>query len=484
MNHGPERDTQFPRGNALVIGDPSSIFPARFAEFFKQRGFRASIVTRSWGGGKETGGFQVLQSAQLNSVSATNRMPALEQALRRAEAAARHSEADRAQAALAGTGIDWCPSFVEGLLNGASLPPFVDTLRPAVILGQEAFANGLATALCRTAPRILMPWGGDIYYFAHMNSVSFEMVRRALTSVDLVLSGGQAGTRYLVNQYGVAPDHIYTFSWGIDTSLFRRASPGEREAFCLREGIPADAKIIVNARKFHPRWGSDLALEAFRTIVREEPQAYCFMVAGTLTETFSAAAREQVRAEGLDHRIRIFDRHVPDARIRELFSVADVFTSLVRTTDMRGSTILECSACGATPILSEVEEYRDMAATGLRALFVDVGNPQTILDALRACLSNEALRAEMARANRVFILRHEDRRKTLDAMFTAIEQRIAAWQPATTKTPAQPIKVIREILRPYRSVFEPSWFDRVSARAERRLESVKSKLRALRRLCD
>jgi hypothetical protein len=125
-----------------------------------------------------------------------------------------------------------------------------------------------------------------------------------------------------------------------------------------------------------------------------------------------------------------------------------------------------------------------MAATGLRALFVDVGNPQTILDALRACLSNEALRAEMARANRVFILRHEDRRKTLDAMFTAIEQRIAAWQPATTKTPAQPIKVIREILRPYRSVFEPSWFDRVSARAERRLESVKSKLRALRRLCD
>ncbi|MGD1098454.1 MAG: glycosyltransferase, partial [Bryobacteraceae bacterium] len=271
-----------PRGirNAFIIGDPASVFPCRFAEFFREGGVSASIVTRSWAGGDEAGGFPVLQSARHHSSPGTNWLPGLRESLRKVDEAARRTEATRAQAALAGTGINWNVSFVEGFLNAASIPAYVDTLQPSVLLGQEAFFYGLATALCRTAPRILMPWGGDIYYFAHQNSVSYEMVRRALTSVDLVLAGGEAGARYLVREYGVSPDRIHTFSWGIDTALFRKASPEERQTFCRRESLPPQVKIVVNARRFHPRWGCDIALEVFRQLVKEDPEAYCFMVAG------------------------------------------------------------------------------------------------------------------------------------------------------------------------------------------------------------
>lgn len=476
MNSSPKFEFAHGGRSAVLLGHPSSVFPQRFAEFFEKQAYQSAIVDRCWSGPRWVGsGIPALASTGGQS-ALTSRDRSLEKSLQRVEQAVAYREADRCRSVLSGTEIDWQPSFVNGLLNAVTIAPFVDGLRPTFVLGQEVFAYGLATALCRSAPKVLMPWGGDIYYFAHTSSVAFEMVRRALTSVDLILAGGDAGARYLVKTYGVSPERLHSFSWGVDTSQFRRALSEERQAFCLREGVPPQAKIIVNARRFHPRWGCDIALDAFRRIVKEDADVYCFMVGGGLSERHAPLAREQLRAEGLEARIRILDGHVPDAQIQELFSVADVFTSLLRTTDMRGSAILECAAAGAVPILSEVEEYRCMEASGLRALFVDVTKPETIMEALRRSVRDSALRLEVGCANREFILAHEDRAITFRSMLRSIEERIAGWRPEAAAILPEPVEVIRQIVAPYRAIFEPSTFRQASAKVAAMVHILKSRV--------
>jgi glycosyltransferase involved in cell wall biosynthesis len=291
-----------------------------------------------------------------------------------------------------------------------------------------------------------MPWGGDVFHFGETSSVAFEMVRWALNEVDLVVPNGMVVARKVVSRFGVPAERVKSVSWGINRRLFRRAPEEDRRAFCARHGVDPASLIIVNARRFAPYWGSDLALAAFLRLAKEDATLHFFALGGLGTESFVAEARKHISTEGLNHRIRIFDGHIPDGVVQELISVADIFTSLVHPHDARSYSILEGAAAGATPVLSDVTEYREMERLGFRALFIERLDAEAVAFAVRRAIQDPAMRAEIAAANQQYLEEHEDNERNMLRLLDLIANCPVRREERTRQGTQDALAVIAEII--------------------------------------
>jgi glycosyltransferase involved in cell wall biosynthesis len=396
----------------VIIGDPAHFCPQRMAGFWRSVGLEVAIVTRRWDGPSQLNdGTRILQSVDSETFSFREQLTSLYERWLRVERGLNLWERSRYRAAMGpAEQQDHQPSFADSLLQAASIPQFVSQLDPAFVFGQVAFTYGLATALCAVGPKVLMPWGGDIFSFAETNSVSFAMVQRALNGVDLVVPSGVVGARIVTDRFGVAREKVRAISWGVDRRLFRKASWDRRCRFCAENKIDPRSLIILNVRRLKPRWGCNLALEAFIQLAEQDESLHFFGLGGPGSEPFVAQARERISSKGLNRRIIIFDGPISDSAVQELVSMVDIYTSLVPVSlnDMRSASILEGAAAGATPVLSNIAEYREMERLGFRALFVKELQPEAIVATLIRAIEQPALRAEIAAANTHYLQIHED----------------------------------------------------------------------------
>jgi glycosyltransferase involved in cell wall biosynthesis len=286
-------------------------------------------------------------------------------------------------------------------------------MRPQFVCGQEVFAYGLATAFSRKVPRLLMPWGGDVYMYADTTTLASAVVRYALTHVDLVVPGSTLAREYLHDRFGVPMERMHCGGlWALDRSRFRRASDALRTEICARHGISPTALIVMNVRRFFPAWGADLAFEAFIRFAREHATVHFVMLGGNGTEALVSRARTVIAREGLSGRFTMFEGDLPLEECAALMAVSDICVSLMRERDMRPfASILEAVACGAVPILGDQEEYRLMEREGFQAIFCPPGDEDAVIGALRSYTASDALRDETSRRNFRYLDMHENGRE-------------------------------------------------------------------------
>jgi glycosyltransferase involved in cell wall biosynthesis len=469
---------------ALIIGDPAHFGPRRLAAFWRSLGLEVAIVTRRWKGPRQLeDGTKILQSFDSESSSLREQLSSLHKYWLRVEHGVNVWERSRYRRAMGPLEHrDYYPSFANSLVQAASIPQLVAQLDPAFVFGQEAFAYGLATALCTASPKVLMPWGGDIFSFAESSSIGFAMVRRALHGVDLVVPSAVVGARLVEDGFGVPSEKVRAVSWGVDRGLFRKASGEGRRLFCAKHNIDPTSFIILNVRRLMPRWGWNVALEAFIQLAEEDERLKFFALGGPGSEPFVAEARKRISAKGLQRRITIFDGHIPDSAVQELISVTDIFTSLVPVSlnDMRSSSILEGAAAGATPVLSDLAEYREMERLGFRALFAERLETPGVVVALRRAIQEPALRAEIAAANERYLQTHEDRERNQLRLLDLIASLPVRMEGRSRPSISDAMTVIQEIIGTRKHLALLASFLRVRRGCRHPLRSARSAWRDLR----
>jgi glycosyltransferase involved in cell wall biosynthesis len=302
------------------------------------------------------------------------------------------------------------PFASPAIVDALSISRFARGLRPQLVCGQEVFAYGLAASLCRGCPRLAMPWGGDVYMYAETTSLAFALVKYALRHVDLVVAGSPLAARHLQSRFGVPPERLHCGGlWALDRERLRRATPDENLRIRSRFGIRPDDLVIMNVRRFFPAWGSDVAFQAFLRFARECPTAHFVLLGGAGTETLVAAARDRLEKEGLASRFTLFDGDLPLADCSALMSIADIYVSLMREIDMRPlASILEAASAGGAPVIGDQPEYRAMERLGFSALFVEPGDADAAVAALRQYAADASLRLAAAENNARYLREHED----------------------------------------------------------------------------
>lgn len=146
------------------------------ARYWKQRGIEVAIVTaHHWDGPSvNADGVRVVAAEHGMAREVRSVLDLLLPVLARLESELHRVTAGRVATALASWGGGaQPPSLLPPLADGLAIAAAVTALNPIAVLGHEAFAYGMATALCTNVRCTLFAWGGTF-----CNSVTRRIRRR------------------------------------------------------------------------------------------------------------------------------------------------------------------------------------------------------------------------------------------------------------------------------------------------------------------
>lgn len=406
---------------AVIIGSADSVFAQNLARAWRTRGLDVIIVTSRWA--KEPvleDGIRIFVPPRQRGMRLL-RQRTIQVIGRTIKVINKTLENSRYQRTLTLWEEKHHP-VLDGPLNYAlSMAPLIREINPRFVFGQEVYLHGLATAFCSGRPRILMPWGGDIYLMGRALTTLHHLVRYGLQHVELVCPTSASAVPVLRDEYGVSSERIQAISWGVDRQMFHPvANPATRSALLARYNIPENATTVLNVRRFRPAWGSEIALEAFSRFAHQNSNTHFILLGGSGTTQETEKARHRLEVEGLLPRFTIFTEDIPLQEVADLMSISDIFTSLMIVPDMRSASILQAAACGAIPILSDQIEYHYLLKNGFQAEIVPSHNADAVVAALSSLTSDTARFTAMRAANIDYISRHEDSEVQMDRLLSAV----------------------------------------------------------------
>lgn len=206
-----------------------------------------------------------------------------------------------------------------------------------------------------------------------------------------VLADSAATRADLVAAYGIAADKVHVVYLGRDESLARVTDPDALAEVRTRYGL--GPRYLLYVGTLQPRKNLARVLDAFAAIAgRPELMDVQLVLAGKRGWLYDALFAQVARLN-LAGRV-IFPGYVPDADLPALLSgaLAFVYPSLY---EGFGIPVLEAGACGVPVITSNTSSLPEVA--GDTALLVDPHDVDAIAQAMYRLVTDEALRAELAR---------------------------------------------------------------------------------------
>lgn len=395
----------------VIIGNPNTVFIRRMAAHWHRRGINVAIVTANQWKGRSHNEDGVPVYAAEGAIEPQSRalldllLPVMDSLERELHAA----QPERVAAALRSWGNGAPPpSLLAPLIEGLAIAETVNRLDPAAVFGNEAFAYGVATALCRNTRRTMFVWGGDVMQFCETSETALRMMRSTLSSMHYVLAASEAVRTRVVSRLGVPDSRALLLSLGVDRSRFARASADRRAATLHAFGIPPGRQVVLNSRRLRAHWGGTVAVEAGLLMLAQCPNAHMVCLGGDATGIEVAEARARACASGLADRFTAIDGHLDEQGVADLMSAADVFLSLTQDDEPLSVSVLQGAAAGGAPVIGDQQTYREACAGGLRAALVPADSPEAIAGAVAALLRSPSRRADMAAGNHDYIARHHD----------------------------------------------------------------------------
>jgi glycosyltransferase involved in cell wall biosynthesis len=411
-------------GPAVMLCEPTSVFPAQLAAYWRAKGMEVVLVTyRQDANSSLLDQTPIVRSSEHESPrSRMIRERLVSPLLSRLESTVPLFK--RRFTRLTGLAEDSemrLPCFAEYVAAAWPAAKAAQALRPRFVFGHEVTTYGLATALCTGVPKIIFPWGGDVLSYAESSPFHFALTKLALRRADLIVPSSMTAAQHIRMRFGVQPERVRPVSWGVDRQKFKHADARQRAILCSKWNIDPQATVILNPRRFRPAWGGFVALEAFLELASENPLLHFVLFGGAGTEDFTRQARDRIEQRGMSSRFTLLEGFAATEDCIELMSISDVFVSLLGRFDMRSISVLQAAAAGAAPIIGENPEYREMERLGFAALFVRPDSVEDVLRALRFCvMSPEKVRDMVARNDR-YLAQYEDYSTQMDTLLGLIE---------------------------------------------------------------
>jgi glycosyltransferase involved in cell wall biosynthesis len=246
----------------------------------------------------------------------------------------------------------------------------IRTVKPDLVVGYRINSYGLLAVASGFRPLVLVAQGNDLWEPTLQTAVSRYTARRA----DLLQTWAPHMTRKLI-ELGGPPDRILTLPKGIDTETFRAGD------------VPAHEPVVISTRQFRPEYRHELILQAV-AIARARVPSMKYVVCGD--GPCRADLQRMVEDLGLSLTVE-FRGRVAHAKLPIQLQNAQVYVSVIGE-DGVSASLLEAMACGAFPIVPDVEPNRDWIRDGVNGFLVPPGDTKRLADRIVIALSSPELR--------------------------------------------------------------------------------------------
>lgn len=291
---------------------------------------------------------------------------------------------------------------------GRRLRRIIDQLQPDLVHAMRLpFEGAMAAAAGGNVPLILSSWGNDFTLHAPASPLMRRMTRRSLRQVDGLHSDCRRDVR-LAAEWGLdsqRPRIVLPGNGGVRRDIFHAGPPGEpahQALAAMLRSLPEQSALVVNPRGFRAYVRNDSFFRSIPLVRIQHPEAQfaCVAMAG---ERSAERWLEQLRVRQAVH---LLPRLEPDD-MAVLMRRTQVMVSPSEH-DGTPNTLLEAMACGAYPVLGQLESVAEWIEDGVNGRLIDPGKPEQLAAAVSETLADPVRRAEAAVANQRLIEQRAD----------------------------------------------------------------------------
>ena len=205
---------------------------------------------------------------------------------------------------------------------------------------------------------------------------------------DAIVTISENSKRELMGYLGIPEEKIHIISPGVDQSVYRPVSSGDKDKIRRKYGLPE--KYLLYLGTIEPRKNIPVLIHAFHQFSRKDRQGYQLVIAGKKGWMFQEVFDLVKRLE-LEDRV-IFPGYVAEADKPCLYAGADVFL-FPSLYEGFGMPPLEAMACGVPVITSNTSSLPEVVGdAGIQA---DPGDIDAICSAMLHLTSDPEARAAM-----------------------------------------------------------------------------------------
>jgi glycosyltransferase involved in cell wall biosynthesis len=268
------------------------------------------------------------------------------------------------------------------------LREIIQRVKPDMVHAMRLPYEGYMAAIAMKGipvPLLISTWGNDFSLYAEKGGHLAKFTREAMARTDGLHPDCEKDLR-LANNYGFdrnKPSAVLPGNGGIDPAVFYS---GAKDLALLEElAIPVDAPLIVNPRGIKPYVRTDTFFAAIPKVLAQYSQAHFVGVA----MADKPAIQENV--EKFDCKDNTsFTRALTHKEMGRLLRSSSFILSLAEH-DGTPNSVLESMACGAFPIVGDIESLREWIKDGENGLLVDPASPESTAAAVIRALADTAL---------------------------------------------------------------------------------------------
>jgi len=262
---------------------------------------------------------------------------------------------------------------------------------------------GLLGALAGRRPLVVSPWGSDLLVTAAANALQAARARFVLARADAVIADG-ANLAAAAERLG-GGGRVHLVPWGIDLARFRM-------------GAEREPGLLFSARMHEPVYDIATVIGGAAAELAADPRARLVLAGeGSLTPEL-----ERLAARTLPAGRYAFVGRVDIDAMAGWLARAEVCVS-ASWSDSTSQSLIECMACGALPVVSDIEGNRAWVTDGDGARTFAPGDAAGLARALRSARGDAAWAAAARARNRARVERDADAAVNMarvEALFAAL----------------------------------------------------------------
>lgn len=247
------------------------------------------------------------------------------------------------------------------------------------------------------------PWSGWYHFRMPTDSLKWKLGRVAFSKIerrlyraaDLVTTASFGQLEFLRRQHGKRRNAHVILNCP-DAKLFRRTS-------ALRlAGVPKDGRILMYLGSILEEYGCMTLIRMMPEVLRRQPSAYLVFLGSAQKPAFLESLNAEAVRLGVAPHV-VFLPPVERASVPAILSAADVgfvpFHDVFYNRVGSPNKLFEYMACGAVPIVSDMDEFHHYLKPGRNAVFVRPQDASAFATAAVRLLAQPARLERMRKTN-------------------------------------------------------------------------------------
>ncbi len=302
----------------------------------------------------------------------------------------------------------------------------INEIKPDLIHAGPIQTCAFLAVLSGFHPILTMSWGFDLMQDAERNEWMKWVTRYTLRRSTFFTSDAQI-TRDKAIIYGMNPNRIVVFPWGVDLKHFspEQLSVGKKTQVVKpkTQTVRRKSFVVFCNRSWESRYGVDVLAKAFVKVAKQREDVSLLLLSGGSQANI---IRQILMNGGVLDRVQ-FGGQISQRDLPRWYHMADLFISPSHI-DGSSVSLMEALACGLPALVSDIPANKEWVSEGDNGWLFPDGNADILAEKILAVIAQRRKLTVIGRAARKSAEERANWKMNFAKLLEAYEQTIQLYR--------------------------------------------------------